>query len=555
MKKVKILILIALILFASILNFLPHIIYSYPLHVDEWVHYQFSGHMNGDNKLYFGGSAYNLELGFHFILSALNFIGIPYIFMFRFFPALLTAILCFSVFILTKKIFNEDAALFSVLFIALLKSNVSLLGPMFLVPMSVGLILITLGIYLLEVKSKLFFLPLAALLLIHPPSALAYFLIININTLFNKKEIRNRVVLQIFAFIIALPLYIPLLFNKGLGAVDSLQFTIISGPLYIPRFIGYFSLIFICFGIYELSMKKRYDFIVYILSFIILIGLFYFAKIEYFIPYRRALMYLFLLLSIVFGAGCWKVANLVGKKKAIAVIAIVIAVLFIFLQLPSKMQSTGEVYHIINENEAKNIENIRNLNISGIVIADPWKANAITPLSGKEVYTRIVQGPNETIEKKNEIAKNFLEEGCKNNTFLDENDISVVYYEICNNNFLTEIYDNVFVYKLRVERVIDGDTFVLNTGEKVRLICIDAPELGKKGGEEAKEFLKRLIEGKEVVLEKDISERDAYGRLLRYVYVMEGNETIFVNKELVKRGQAEIFRYGNDTKRCDEIAS
>jgi len=108
-----------------------------------------------------------------------------------------------------------------------------------------------------------------------------------------------------------------------------------------------------------------------------------------------------------------------------------------------------------------------------------------------------------------------------------------------------------------VTRVIDGDTFELYLKDKVRLICIDAPELGSKGSYEAKEFLESLILDKEVRLEKDISEIDKYGRLLRYAWVNVSlgneNQEIFVNKEMVREGYASVFRYGNDTRRCEEI--
>jgi len=104
-----------------------------------------------------------------------------------------------------------------------------------------------------------------------------------------------------------------------------------------------------------------------------------------------------------------------------------------------------------------------------------------------------------------------------------------------------------------VIRVIDGDTFELATNDKVRLICVDTPELGDVGSYEAKDFLEFLILNKEVRLEKDISETDKYGRLLRYVYVNESSGEIFVNKEIVKECYGEVFRYGEDVARCDEI--
>lgn len=110
-----------------------------------------------------------------------------------------------------------------------------------------------------------------------------------------------------------------------------------------------------------------------------------------------------------------------------------------------------------------------------------------------------------------------------------------------------------------VSRVIDGDTFVLADGKKVRLICIDTPEKWEGEYFEAKEFLRILIENKEVRLEKDISETDRYNRLLRYAYVnitnSSGTFEIFVNRELYKQGVAKILRYPPDIKRCGEIES
>ncbi len=124
------------------------------------------------------------------------------------------------------------------------------------------------------------------------------------------------------------------------------------------------------------------------------------------------------------------------------------------------------------------------------------------------------------------------------------------YYNYSNSDSNIQIPDNY------VARIIDGDTFVAiinNTEQTVRLLCIDAPELGAQGSEEAKAFLESLILNKEVRLEKDISETDKYNRLLRYVWVNVTEEEIFVNQELVHQGYASIFIYGNDTKRCGEL--
>ena len=83
-----------------------------------------------------------------------------------------------------------------------------------------------------------------------------------------------------------------------------------------------------------------------------------------------------------------------------------------------------------------------------------------------------------------------------------------------------------------VQRIIDGNTFELTDGKNVRLIGIDAPETGETCSTEATQRLSSLISGETVYLEKDVSETDIDGRLLRYVYV----NGVFVNLELVSCG-------------------
>lgn len=98
-----------------------------------------------------------------------------------------------------------------------------------------------------------------------------------------------------------------------------------------------------------------------------------------------------------------------------------------------------------------------------------------------------------------------------------------------------------------VTRVIDGDTIELEGGIKLRYIGIDAPEFRDKEecfAQSASAKNKELVEGKEVKLEKDVSETDKYGRLLRYVYF--GN--IQVNELLVREGYAKSRSYPPDVK-------
>ncbi len=108
-----------------------------------------------------------------------------------------------------------------------------------------------------------------------------------------------------------------------------------------------------------------------------------------------------------------------------------------------------------------------------------------------------------------------------------------------------------------VIKVIDGDTIEIEGGQKVRYIGIDTPETKHPQkavqcfGKEASEKNKELVEEKRVRLEKDVSEKDKYGRLLRYVYLPAGKAgvgEIFINDYLVRQGYAYAATFPPDVK-------
>ncbi len=103
--------------------------------------------------------------------------------------------------------------------------------------------------------------------------------------------------------------------------------------------------------------------------------------------------------------------------------------------------------------------------------------------------------------------------------------------------------------------VTDGDTIRVQmpdgTSKPVRLIGIDAPEDGQSFSIEAKNLLERLVLGKKVELVSDVSDRDKYDRLLRYVFVDDLN----VNEALVLAGLAIAVEYPPDTAMADLLAA
>lgn len=103
----------------------------------------------------------------------------------------------------------------------------------------------------------------------------------------------------------------------------------------------------------------------------------------------------------------------------------------------------------------------------------------------------------------------------------------------------------------KVVRVIDGDTIIIDTGQHIRYIGMNTPEMEtfECYATEASEINRELVLGKIVKLKKDVSETDKYGRLLRYVYV----DDTFVDDELVRDGSAKVETVPPDVEYKDEF--
>jgi len=118
--------------------------------------------------------------------------------------------------------------------------------------------------------------------------------------------------------------------------------------------------------------------------------------------------------------------------------------------------------------------------------------------------------------------------------------------------FLVVFVPNLFyssdkIKSSRVIRIIDGDTVELANGVHVRLLGVNAPEKGKEGYDEAKDYL-RFLEGKEVMLEWTKEEKDKYFRDLRYVFYGKR----FINRELIMNGLVNEYIFKED-KYSDEL--
>ena len=124
----------------------------------------------------------------------------------------------------------------------------------------------------------------------------------------------------------------------------------------------------------------------------------------------------------------------------------------------------------------------------------------------------------------------------------------------------SSIYEEAYIIK-----VLDGDTVRvrLQNGriKKVRLIGINSPEKGKeKYADEAWLYAKKLMLNKYVYLEKDISDTDQYGRLLRYIWLKQVDKKDLknigvynVSAIMLKNGYARCYTFKPDIKYLDEF--
>ena len=143
----------------------------------------------------------------------------------------------------------------------------------------------------------------------------------------------------------------------------------------------------------------------------------------------------------------------------------------------------------------------------------------------------------------------------------------VVNYSSDQGKFVVPLGKDYNYADVLVKRAVDGDTLVLEDGERVRFIGIDTTEMHEsnklerdirrsgqdkstivKLGKQAYQFTKGLVEGKRVSLEFDVEKYDKYKRLLAYVYLKDGT---FVNAEIVKQGYASLMTIPPNVKYAD----
>ncbi|MEO0467697.1 MAG: thermonuclease family protein [Pseudomonadota bacterium] len=112
----------------------------------------------------------------------------------------------------------------------------------------------------------------------------------------------------------------------------------------------------------------------------------------------------------------------------------------------------------------------------------------------------------------------------------------------------------------RVVRIIDGDALVLDTGQSVRLVGVEAPSFGRNGepdaphAEDSRRMLEDLVLGREVRLYYAGLTRDRYDRALAHVETADRlGPPYWVNDELVRRGAVRVRAYPDTSLGADAL--
>jgi len=458
---------------AFYIAFIPHQSYPYPLHIDEWLHMAFSQALLGAGSTNFsepfvGGGTIGLsqmETGFHIFWGVFHQIsGISWFTLFRYFPSIVLVITVLSVYVLCQRRgFGWEAALFA----CLIPTTVGILGPAFLVPLSLGLLFVSLSLFVAFNFSSLggyvvLFLFTCFLLITHPPSAICMVIILIPYILLNLRGNFKHSLGIFLALAVPFLAPFPWIFNNLVGwGRGLLAQQVLSEYVDFPRILktyGYLPVVLCVLGTLVLAIKggrRNYGLALGLLALLLMLVTYF--TFHYGIPivYERGLMFMMLMVGIVAGAGLMAVKNLrlpeglaakVGGASVTRYLGWFFCLVLVGITLYTGIPYRQSIpyYHMIDNEDYQAFVWIKeNLGKEyGRAILEPWKATAFTAITGKRVYTRIHAYPKPS----DTAARSFLKEGCNDTDFLRTKGISIVYTEKeCRNPDLVEVSERVYL--------------------------------------------------------------------------------------------------------------
>jgi len=482
--KADYLMLLPIMALAFYLAFIPHHVYPYPVHLDEWIHLACSNQIISQGTTVglvdpFSGGPASLnqlfEFGFHLFWAVFHQIsGVSWLTIIRYFPAVIFLVTVLSVYVLAKRQgFGWEAAFFT----TLITTTAGILGPGFLVPVAMGLLFIALSIFIaLNFRGWCAYVILAIfvffLATMHIVTSCILIIILAPYIFINLKgNFRHSlgITLALSApLIVALALFDPMFQSYILKTWESLftptlPLTFVQLPQIIPAY-GYLPIIFCLVGTGILALrggKRNYGLAMGLLALLVVLATFFALHYGEKWIYYRGLMYSMLLMSIVAGAGLNLVrsirlsAKFLGRFKNSLVIrntgnilCIILIGVTLVIAIPNRQDTS--YYHMIDDSDYEAFVWIKE-NVGGEyerAVLDPWKGTAFTAITGKYVYTMIGEYPTPRAEQ----AYEFLLDGSSDTSFLRGNGISIIYtQQQVHNPELVEVRKNIYLLKEAAE--------------------------------------------------------------------------------------------------------
>jgi hypothetical protein len=481
----KYLLLLLVMALAFYIAFIPHQADPYPVHLDEWIHIASSNQIINQGTLtglvdpFTGGAPIfnqTVEAGFHVFWGIFHQIsGISWNDISRYFPGVIFVITILAVYILANRYgFGLEAAFFTTLIV----TTVGVLGPGFLVPVAMGLLFISLSLYLVFSYqtwwSYLFlFIFMLFMISMHSVTALILIIILIPYILLNVvKHFRHSLGI---AMALGLPFLIGIvLFPQVFQNLISSIFTLLLNPqlpspyiqliMIIPAY-GHLPIIFCLLGSAVLVFrggKKNYGLVLGLLLLLLVLAIFYTFHYGNRFIYHRGLIYAMLLMSIIAGAGLnWLRNNkltawLAARPRAGFftrntgnILCLVLVGFTLAIAIPARLNTP--YYHMIDREDFESFVWIKENVDSSYekAVLDPWKGAAFTVVSGRYVHGWTKDHPYGPEME----AYAFLQNNCEDTAFLIDNGISIVYTRgECRNPDLVEVRDNIYLL------MEDGDT-------------------------------------------------------------------------------------------------
>lgn len=438
-------ILVLILLIAAIFAYYPHMGYDFPVHRDEWIHLAHAKEILESNSIvhenpYYGGTIKtDLEIGFRLWLAELLSVsGMSEWVLMDYLPIFISCFLVLSAFLFGRRLgYGLEAAFFT----ALIPTSINLLGPAFVVAVALGSSFLLLSAYVTFKQDKkkedfiVFFPFLLYLFLVHPPTAIAaYILLIFYVLVYRDAKVLGALAAPFVLFILFVPRFSSVVFSLSLERIQELitfsTFVQFGSP---AEEYGFIVVIFAILGIVR-AQRKEAPVVIALILLLFLNNLYsIFGEIPLLMP-ERNYTYIILLTSVLAGYGLYQV-----RSKAL-IIALIIVVLNVGSSF--QLQMNEDYYHIIDEEQFNDFIYIKN-NVAGDkVLLHPWEAFAFPAAAEKNVYTSFISQGSD----RNEKALSFLQFGCSDTEFLVKNNIDIVYSSKCNpNEDLKKVKENIYV--------------------------------------------------------------------------------------------------------------